>query len=68
MRKEPDVKIILFSRLTLFGRRYYWKAVGRNGESVAIGGEGYNTKAKRLEGFRLARRAMVEEAPIVDND
>lgn len=67
MRKEPFVKIILFSRLTLFGRRYFWKAVGANGESVAIGGEGYNSKGKRNYGLGLAL-SLNMATEVFDND
>ncbi len=64
------MKIILFSRLTLLGRRYYWKAVAANGESVAIGGEAYNSKAKRDQGLFLARTVLSDRrfTPVVDND
>lgn len=52
------MKIVLFSRLTLLGRRYYWKAVAGNGESVAIGGEAYNSKDKRDAGIMVARACL----------
>lgn len=61
------MKIILFSRLTLRGRRYYWKAVASNGESVAIGGEAYNSKDKRNVGLTVAK-IVLSQAGTLDSD
>lgn len=50
-----EARIELFDKLTLFGRRYYWRAVARNGESVAIGGEAYTSRTARDHGLDVAR-------------
>jgi uncharacterized protein YegP (UPF0339 family) len=55
-----EARIELFDRLTLFGRRYYWRAVARNGESVAVGGEAYNTPAARDHGLNVARVILAD--------
>ncbi len=54
-------RIELFDRLTWRGRRYYWRAVAKNGQTVAIGGEGYNSAAKRDHGLDVATRILMRQ-------
>lgn len=62
-------EIVKFSGLTLFGRRWYWRAVARNGRSVAIPGEGFTSAAARDHNLDVTCRILGNpETPIVDLD
>lgn len=56
----------IYSRLTLLGRRWYWRLRARNGEMIASG-EGYNRKEDCRHAVSLVRQTgldtPVEELP-----
>lgn len=52
-------RIEIWDRLTLLGRRWYWRAVAGNGEIVAIG-EGYNSAEARNRGIGTASRILAK--------
>jgi len=58
MATEPQPrerrKIERFSRLGFFGRRYYFRGRGKNGE-IVVWGEGYNSPEARDRGIEVAR-------------
>lgn len=47
-----------YDRLTLFGRRYFWRAKAANGEIVASG-EPYNSPEARDQGIETAAMVLV---------
>lgn len=47
-------KIERFSRIGLFGRRWYFRGRGKNGE-IVVSSEGYNSPAARDRGIAAAR-------------
>lgn len=60
-------RIEIWDQLTLFGRRFYWRAVSANNAIVAGPGEGYNSEAARNKGLAAARRILGNtNTPIVD--
>ena len=52
-----------YEKLTIFGRRFYFRLRGANNEIVAHG-EAYNSAANRDHGIELVRRASA--APVVE--
>lgn len=58
MATEPTVrerrKIERWSGLTLFGRRWYFRGRGKNGE-IVVWGEAYNSPQARDRGIKAAR-------------
>lgn len=56
-------KFVTFDRLTFFGRRWFFRYQGNNGEPV-FQSEAYNSAASRDKGIRAARKchdAIVQE-------
>ena len=47
-----------YDRLTLFGRRFYFRLVGANHEKIAYG-EAYNTADARDHGIELVKLAAM---------
>lgn len=50
-----------FSKLTIFGRRYYFRAVAANNEIVIPASQPYNSPEGRERGIRAARRIIVND-------
>jgi uncharacterized protein YegP (UPF0339 family) len=50
----PRLRYRRFDRMTLFGRRYYFHFIGRNGE-IVLPSEGYNSAAARDQTLYMVR-------------
>jgi uncharacterized protein YegP (UPF0339 family) len=59
---HPHLTFQIYRSLTLAGRRWFWRAVARNGEIVASG-EGYRHKADVLNVVELIV-GNAQDAPI----
>lgn len=58
------MRFVVFRRLTLFGRKWFWHLKAGNGEIIASG-EGYSRKADAIRAIELVQGsgvAVVEEA------
>lgn len=60
-------KMQKFSRFTLFGRRWFWRFKHHNGNFMAGGLEGYNSKQARDDSYDSFIRA-VKEGDYVEED
>lgn len=60
MAKQAPTVEIFQAYITRTKEGYYWRLRAKNGQIVAIGGEGYATEAKAKRGFRTAQRLIAQ--------
>jgi uncharacterized protein YegP (UPF0339 family) len=59
------MRFVIYSKLTLRGRRWGWRLKARNGEILAVGAELFNERRAARESAELVRSGAIA-APVMD--
>lgn len=60
---KRELEVFVYRRMTLFGRRWYWRVVAANHRIVCIGGESFRNRLDVLATLAMLKR-LFPGAPI----
>lgn len=52
------MRIEVYRRVTIYGRRWFWRIVAKNGKKIATGGEGFHNRLDVLATLASLKRDL----------